>query len=184
MSFDFSEFHVKAEKTIQHVQDDIATLRTGRATVQLLDSVSVLAYGADMKITEVAQVSAPDPNMLVVKPWDQSLLSAVEKAIASAGLNLNPVVDSQIIRILVPALTEERRKEMVKLLYQKIEGGKVMVRAIRTDIKHVIEKQKGQADVSEDDIERDLEQLDDLVQEYISKLDSIVKQKETELLTV
>lgn len=184
MSFDFSSFKLRADKALQHVQDDIATLRTGRASVQLLDSVTVPAYGAYMKINEVAQVSAPEATLLVVKPWDKSLLESVEKAIAAAGLNLNPVVDGDLIRIAVPPLTEERRKEMIKLLSQKIESGRVMLRSIRTDVKDEIEKQKGTANVSEDDIHYEIESLNKQVQEYMDKLDTIAAQKEKELMTV
>ncbi len=184
MPFDFSLYHSKSQKTLQHVQDDIATLRTGRATVQLLDPVLVQAYGGEMRLTEVAQVSAPDATLLVVKPWDKSIMGSVEKAIASAGLNLNPVVDGDIIRIVVPPLTEERRKEMVKLLHQKIEGGRVMLRSVRADSKKEIEDQEGEANISEDDIRRDVEQLNKLAEEYIQKIDAIAQQKETDLLTV
>jgi ribosome recycling factor len=184
MSFDFSNFHTKSQKAIDHVQNDIASLRTGRATVQLLDPVLVQAYGTGMKITEVAQVSAPDATLLVVKPWDQSIMGSIEKAIAAAGLNLNPVVDGEIIRIVVPPLTEERRKEMVKLLHQKIESGRVMLRSIRADIKKDVEDQEGEANVSEDDIRREVEQLNKLADEYMKKLDTIADHKEAELLTV
>lgn len=184
MAFNFSTFHLKADKALQHVAQDMASLRTGRASAQLLDPVSVIAYGAPMRMTEVAQISAPDPNMLIVKPWDKSILGAIEKAIASAGLNLNPVVDGDIIRIVVPSLTEDRRKEMVKQLYQKIESGRVMLRAVRTDVKQEIEDQEGEANVSDDDIHRDLEQLDKLLQAEIEKLEDMGKKKEQELLTV
>lgn len=184
MVFDFSPFHTRAQKAVEHVQDDIATLRTGRASVQLLDAVVVPVYGAGMKVSEVAQISAPEPTLLVVKPWDQSIKEQIEKAIASAGLNMNPVVDGDIIRIAVPPLTEERRKEMTKLLAQKIETGRVMLRSVRTDVKAEIEAQKGTANVSEDDIRREVEQLNKLVQEYMDKLDGIAAQKEKELLTV
>jgi ribosome recycling factor len=184
MAFDFATFHLKAQKALDHVQEDIGTLRTGRASVQLLDSVVVPVYGSGMKVSEVAQISAPEPTLLVVKPWDQSIKEQIEKAIASAGLNLNPVVDGDIIRIMVPPLTEERRKEMIKLLHQKIETGRVMLRSIRTDIKGEVEDQKGTANVSEDDIHREVEQLNKLIQEYMDKLDSMATQKEKELLTV
>lgn len=184
MAFDFSDFHLKADKVIQHIKQDISSLRTGRASAQLLDSVIVMAYASQLKLTEVAQISTPDPNMLIVKPWDRSILTDVEKAIASAGLNLSPVVDGEIVRIVVPPLTEERRKEMVKQLHQKIESGRVMLRSVRTDAKQEIEDQKGEADVSDDDIHRDLEQLDKLYQEHGESLEDISRKKEQELLTV
>ena len=107
-------------KAFEHVQQEVRTLRTGRASADILDPVRVEAYGSSMRLVEVASVTAPDATLLVVSPWDKSLVGAVEKAIASAGLNLNPVVEGQIIRIAVPPLTQERRQEMVKLLHQKL----------------------------------------------------------------
>jgi ribosome recycling factor len=137
-----------------------------------------------MAVNELANISAPDANMVVVAPWDTSMLENIEKGIASSGLNLNPVVDGDIIRITIPALTEERRKEMVKLLHQKVEQGKVMFRNIRTEAKQEIEDLKGDDGVSEDDIHADLEKLDAMIKEYSDKLDKIAQDKEKELMTV
>lgn len=184
MSFDFSVLHQDAQKAWDHIINDVNQLRTGRASAQLLDPVSVEAYGGRMKINEVANISVPDPNMILVSPWDKGLLGSVEKAIASAGLNLNPVVDGQTIRIVVPALTEDRRKEMVKLLHQKLEAARVMVRSIRTDIKKEIDKQKGQPGISEDMIEADLEQLETEIKKYVDKIEELGKHKEEELMTI
>lgn len=184
MANDTTEVETKFDKAVHHVQQDIATLRTGKAAPQLLDPVVVEAYGTKMKVHELANVSAPDPNLLMVSPWDKSLLSTIEKAIASASLNLNPVVDGDSIRIVVPSLTEERRKEMVKILHQKIEGGRVMLRTIRTDAKKDIENREGEAGVSEDDIKLQLEELEKVFKEYIEKLEEIARQKETDLMKV
>lgn len=182
--YNFSDVTQKFEKTLAHLQQELGSLRTGKATPSLLDSVLVDAYGTKMRVNELANVSAPDPNMLIVSPWDKSLLETLEKSIASASLNLNPVVDGDMIRIVVPALTEERRKEMVKVLHQKIEGGKVMLRNIRTDAKKEIEDQDGSEGVSEDDIKAEIEELDKMVKEYMVKLDELAKKKETDLMTV
>lgn len=182
--YNFSDVTQKFEKTIAHLQQELGSLRTGKATPSLLDSVLVDAYGTKMRVNELANVSAPDPNMLIVSPWDKSLLETLEKSIASASLNLNPIVDGDMIRIVVPALTEERRKEMVKVLHQKIEGGKVMLRNIRTDAKKEIEDQDGSEGVSEDDIKAEIEELDKMVKEYTVKLDELAKKKETDLMTV
>lgn len=184
MSFSFSSFDHKVKKVIDHLVLDLKSLRTGRASGQLLDPVRVEAYGAKMKLVELANVSAPDPNLLVVSPWDRSLLSAIEKAIASAGLNFNPVVDGELIRITVPPLTQERRQELIKTLHQKIEGSKVVVRTIRTETKQEIEKQKSQGNVSEDDIARELKKLEENVQIVLAELDKICESKESELTTV
>lgn len=182
--YNFSDVTQRFEKTIAHLQQELGSLRTGKATPSLLDSVLVDAYGTKMRVNELANVSAPDPNMLIVSPWDKSLLETLEKSIASASLNLNPIVDGDMIRIVVPALTEERRKEMVKVLHQKIEGGKVMLRNIRTDAKKEIEDQDGSEGVSEDDIKAEIEELDKMVKEYTVKLDELAKKKETDLMTV
>lgn len=184
MSFDFSSFHTQARKALDHIKNDVSQLRTGRASAQLLDPVSVEAYGTRMKVTEVANVSVPDSNMIVLTPWDKSLLGALERGINTAGLNLNPVVDGQVIRIVVPALTEERRKEMVKLLSQKLESGRVMLRSVRTETKKDIDAQKGQPGISEDNISADLTQLEALLKQYLEEVETLGKHKEQELMTI
>jgi len=184
MSFDFATFHQQADKALNHLAEDINQLRTGKASAQILDTVKAEAYGTVMKISELANVTVPDPNMIMISPWDKSLISSIEKAINSAGLNLNAVVDGQILRIVVPPLTEERRKEMVKLLHQKLEAGRVMLRSIRTDVKREIDKQKGQPGISEDAIEADLVELDKLAKNYGDTLEDLGKRKEADLLTI
>lgn len=184
MQFDFTDFESKLEKSYEYVLNDVASLRTGRATVQILDPVVVEAYGSRMRIVEVASVQAPDPAMLIVTPWDRSLLSNIEKAISSAELNLNPIVDGDIIRIKIAPLTEEKRFEMVKILHKKIESGKVMLRNLRSDSKRDVEKQKGTDGVSEDDIKLEVKELDDLLKQYMEKLDTLSVNKEKELLTI
>lgn len=184
MAFDFSNYKAKMQKALDHVGQDLASLRTGRATVQMLDPVVVEAYGSRMRINEVASVQAPDPTMILVSPWDKSLLAAIERAITISGLNLNPVVDGDTIRIQVASLTEEKRKEMVKLLYKKIEDGKVMLRNVRGDVRKEIEAQKGAEDISEDDIKRDLTNLDEILKQFTQKLDEVSAKKEKELMTI
>jgi ribosome recycling factor len=184
MSFDFSDFEAKAQKSIEHVRQDIGTLRTGRASVQLLDPVTVEAYGSRMRVSEVASVSAPDPSMIIISPWDKSILTAIAKGVQDADLNLNPIIDGEIIRIVIAPLTEETRKEMVKKLHQKIEAGRVMLRTIRTDAKQEIEAQEGTAGVSEDDIAFEIEQLEEQYKKYMHQLDEMATHKEKDLLTV
>lgn len=184
MAFQFDEFITKAEKTLDFIRNDISSLRTGRATVQLLDVVVVEAYGTKMKINELANVSAPDPGLLLVAPWDKSLLQTIEKAIATSGINLHPVVDGAVIRIVVPPLTEERRKEMVKLLHQKIEAGRVMMRNVRAEVKKEVDDQEGASGVSEDMIKQDLDTLEKKVKEYMEKIEKLSTDKERELMTV
>lgn len=184
MSFNFTSFTEKSKKAIEFVRQDVATLRTGRATVQILDPVTVEAYGTTMKLEELATVSAPDSSSLLVSPWDKSLLESIEKAIAKAGLNLNPVVSGDVIRIAIAPLTEETRKEMVRQLERKIESGRVMLRNVRAGTKQEIESQEKSGGVSEDDIKRELLELDKLLQEFISELDSLEDSKQKELMSV
>lgn len=184
MSFDRSSFSQSAEKVLEHIRQDIGSLRTGRASIQLLDPVTVEAYGARMKLVELASITAPDATMLVVSPWDKSLLEAIARGITVADLNVNPVVDGSIIRISIPSLTEEVRKEMVKRLHQKIEAGRVMFRSLRVETKQALEDQKGEAGVSEDDIEQDIAELEKELKVFMDKLDEIAAQKEKELMTV
>ena len=184
MSHSPSGITEKFEKALEHVKKDISSLRTGRASVQMLDSVLVEAYGTRMHIHEVTSVQAPAPSLLLISPWDKSLLSAIERAIASAELNMNPVVDGDTIRIAISPLTEEKRREMVKVLAKKIESGRVMLRTIRTDAKKDIESQKGKDDISEDDISAEIEALEKILKEYTLKLDEILRIKEKDLMTV
>ncbi|MCA9369542.1 MAG: ribosome recycling factor [Pseudomonadales bacterium] len=170
------------ENILSHVGQDIATLRTGRATTQMLDPVTVMAYGAPMKLIEVASVSAPDPTLLTVTPWDKALLPDIEKGIATAGLNLNPVVSDDMIRITVTPPTGEQRKELVKQLHQKIESGKVMLRTQRGELKKDIEDTKDDDGVSEDDITTQLEELEGIVKQYTDQLVALSDKKEAELL--
>lgn len=174
----------KFEKTLNHAQEGFSTLRTGRASSQLLDAVYIEAYGSKMALHEVASISTPDTQLLVIKPWDKSLLAAIEKGVQLAQLNLNPVIDGDIIRIAVPPLTQERRQEMVKTLHQKEEEVKVMLRNVRSDVRKDIEKQEGEAGVSEDDLKSETEELDNTVREYTTKLEEMSKKKEQELLNI
>jgi len=184
MLIDLSEHQHRFTKAIEHFKKELNSLRTGRASVQILDSVRVEAYGSHMSITEVANISVPDSQLIVIKPWDKSLLPAIEKAIQTAQLNLNPVVDKELIRVPVPTLTAERRQEMVKVLHQRAEEGRVMLRQIRADIRKDIEKQEGTVGVSEDDLKVKFSELEDLVKNHIDEIEELVSAKEKELLTI
>jgi ribosome recycling factor len=172
------------KKVLAHTRQEVSALRTGRATVQMLDDVVVEAYGGRMKINEVGNISAPDAELLVVSPWDKSLISEIEKGIQQANLNLNPVVDGETIKVPVPSLTKERRQEMVKILHQRAESSRVMVRSVRTDVKQEIEEQQGEAGISEDDIQLTLKNLEETTKKYIDKIDALVKEKERELTSL
>lgn len=184
MAFDFAGFQTQINKALDHLRSELGSLRTGRASVQLLDPVLVEAYGTKMKVSELANISVPESNLILISPWDKSLLAAIEKGIQISNLGLNPVVDKDIIRIVIPALTEERRQEMVKALHQRAEAGRAMLRTVRGDTRKDIEKTKGQEDVSEDDIAQDLQTLDKKIQEVMSLVDQLVADKEKELMKI
>mgnify|MGYP001342086670 CR=1 FL=1 len=184
MSFDFAVINKQFDGVIEAVKEDLKTLKTGRAKPALVEDVKVEAYGGFMPLKEVASISAPDPHLITISPWDKSLLGKIEKALNSGQNQFNPVVDGDLIRIAIPQLTGEKREQMVKLVAQKIEGGKQMLRSERTNAKKHIEAQKGQDGISEDDIEQDLTNLDEKSKQYSEKLEKMGEEKATELRTV
>lgn len=184
MIFDSAVFSHDGNRVLQVVRDDMATVRTGRAKPSIVENVMIEAYGSHMRLMEVAMISAPDSNMIIIAPWDKSLIQAVEKGVASSGLNLNPVVDGDQIRITIPTLTQERREEMVRLVKQKLESGKQMLRDVRQKHKKVIEDQKGKPGISEDDITAAVESLQKSFDECAVKLEQLSKDKEVELMQV
>ncbi len=179
--FSLTGFSTDSDKLLNVFQDDISTVRTGRAKPSIVENVSVEAYGGYMKLMELASITAPDSSMIIIKPWDQTVMGAIEKAIQISDLHLNPVVDGQQIRISIPQLTGERREELVKLVSQKRHKAEEMLRDIRTKYKKQIDAQKGEPGISEDDIKRDLESLQKKTDEYVKKLANISTRKEEEL---
>ncbi len=174
----------KFAKVIENVEEDFATVRVGRAKASLVENVGVMAYGTRMRLVELATITAPDPNLLIVTPFDRSNIAAIEKAIAESEMQLSPAVSGDMIRIVIPALTQERRIDYVKLLKQKTESGKVMLRQARQDVKEKIDALKERDDVSEDDIYMLLEQLDKITGEFNEKVDEMSRVKEEEIMSV
>ncbi len=179
-----AQLSTRLEATLEVVKKDLGSVRTGRAKPSLVEDVKVEAYGTIMSLRELATISAPDPSLIVISPWDRGLVGAVSTGIQKAGLNLQPIVDGDTIKISIPALSQERREELVKLVHQKIESGRVMVRSVRAEIKELIEGQKGEAGVSEDNIKEWLSQMQRRVDEYMGKLDQLAQEKEKELMTL
>jgi len=169
------------DAVIEVVTEDIATVKTGRAKPSLVENIKVEIYATKMALLELASISAPDPHMLIIQPWDESALENIEKAISKSEMGLNPVVDGSVVRIQIPPLTEERREEYIKLLKQKLESGRVMLRQARQEGKKKIESLKGQPGVSEDDVHRLMEELEKLTDEYMKKVEELGKVKEEEL---
>jgi len=174
----------KFAKVLEVVDEDFGTVRVGRAKPDMIENIPVLAYGGRMRLVEVATISAPDPNMLIVSPYDKNLMRDIEKAIQESEMQLSPAVSGDIIRIVIPALTQERRLDFVKLLKQKTESGKVMLRQARQDVKEKIDALKEQKTVSEDDIFMLHEQLDKITGEMNEKVDEMSRVKEEEIMAV
>jgi ribosome recycling factor len=166
------------------VVDDLKAVKTGRAKPSLVEDIKVQAYNSIMTLKELASISAPDVYSIVINPWDKSILKDIEKALGASGLNLNAVCEGDVLRVKIPPLTEETRKDLVKLVYQKLESGRRMIRQVRNDAKSQIEASKGEAGVSEDDIKNQVDKLQELVDKYQEQLEALGKAKEEELMTV
>lgn len=180
----FDEMKQNMDKVISLVSNDLKQIKTGRAKPSLIEDVQIEAYGSMMHLRELASISAPDTHLLTVSPWDKSVLGAIEKGLAKSSMGLNPVVDGDMIRIALPALTQERREEMVKMVKQHIESGRQMLRGVRNDTKKEVEDQKGSSGVSEDDIESQLEEMQKHYDEWMKKLDAVGEEKEKELMQI
>ncbi len=177
-------FQEKAQGVLDHLKDELRKVRTGRAQPSLVESVSVVveAYGGSrMKLMELASVTAPDASLLLIQPYDPSVTRDIERAFQTSELGLNPVVDKQTLRIVIPPLTQERREQLIKLVAVKLEEARVTVRNLRTQIKKDIEDQKGEAGISEDLIKRQVEELQKAVEATMSMIDAIGAEKEAEL---
>ena len=169
------------DKAVEAVRREFSTVRTGKATTALLDLVRVEAYGSEMPLTQVASVAAPEPKLLTVQPWDKGLLKAVEKAILASDIGLTPSNDGNLIRIPVPPLTEERRKELVKVVHKFAEEGRVAVRHARTE---AISKIKKTEHVSDDDKKHAEKEIQKLHDDHLKLVEDAVKTKEAEIMEV
>jgi ribosome recycling factor len=177
-----AEVKKRMEAQIDHVRRELGGVRTGRASVSILDAVHVEAYGAPMPLNQVASLSIPEPTLIVATPFDPSLMGAVEKAIRAANLGLNPTNDGKVIRIPLPALTEERRKELSKLVHKYTEEGRNGVRQVRRDGNEKLKKLLKDHAISEDDERRGLEEVQKITDQSIATLDELQKKKDGELL--
>lgn len=174
----------KMDKTIESTQQNFANIRTGRANPNLLNGIVVSYYGAPTKLRQMAAISVPEPRTLTVAPYDASQAAAVEKAIRDSDLGVNPARDGNVIRITMPELTEERRKEYVRMAKQEAESGKVALRSIRRNAREDVEKSLKNDEITEDDRDDIYKQLDDLTKKYSAKIDSLFSAKQKEILEV
>lgn len=174
----------RMSKAMDALHHNLGSVRTGRATPALLDRVTVEYYGTTMPLNQLAGISAPESRLLVIQPWDQGSIGPIERAIQSSDLGLTPNNDGQLIRISIPALTEERRKDLVKVVHQTVEESKVSVRNIRRDAVSHIRKQLSDKEISQDEERRATEEIDALSKQYVERAESIGKDKEQEVLEV
>ncbi len=169
---------------LEATRREFASVRTGKATPTLLDTVRVEAYGTQMPLNQVATVNAPDPTLLVVQPFDQSLIGAIEKGILTADLGFNPSNDGNVIRVPIPPLNEERRREYVKILHKMAEEGRVSLRHARHKARDTIQTQVKEHDLGEDEGRRQLEEVDRLTQEHTQAIDDLLQHKEEEVMSI
>ncbi|WP_302574869.1 ribosome recycling factor [uncultured Acidaminococcus sp.] len=174
----------KMDKALQVLRNELTNIRTGRATPSLLDQVKVDYYGAPTPVTQVANVSVPEPRMIVIQPWDRSLLKVIEKAIMTSDLGLNPNNDGTVIRLNLPLLTEERRKELVKVVNKKGEASRVEIRNIRRDFNDAVKKQVKAKEITEDDAKDATDFSQKLTDKFMKKIDDVLAQKEKEVMSV
>ena len=178
------ETRPRMEGAVEDFRRKLGTIRTGRAAVSLLDSVVVEYYGTPTPLSQMASVHAPEPQMLTVQPWDQTQLGAIEKAIRAADLGLNPSNDGKMIRVPIPPLTEERRKQLVKQVHEAAEEHRTAIRNVRRDSNERLKKMLKDKTISEDSERDALEEIQKLTNTYIGKVDEFAKSKEQELLSV
>jgi ribosome recycling factor len=177
-----AEVKTRMDAQLDHVKRELGGVRTGRASVTILDSVHVDAYGSHMPLNQVASLSIPEPTMILATPFDPSLMSAIEKAIRSANLGLNPTNDGKVVRIPLPALTDERRKELSKIVHKYAEEGRNGVRQVRRDANDKLKKLMKDHKISEDDERRGLDEVQKITDQHISLIDDLQKKKDSELL--
>ncbi len=174
----------KMEKAVEHVQGQFTTIRTGRATPSIVEKLAVEYYGATVPLQQIAGFQVPEARMLVVKPHDRAAIAAIEKAIQSSNLGLNPSNDGVVIRLAFPALTEERRKDYVKVVKAMAEEGRIAVRNVRRDVRKNLETAEKDHDISKDELERAEKELEKLTHDQIDLIDKAFTRKEHELLEV
>jgi ribosome recycling factor len=170
--------------TVDTVLRELGTMRTGRASVAMLDTIRVDYYGTPTPLNQVGNLSVPDPTLILLQPWDPSLLPAIEKAIRTSDLDLNPQNDGKLIRIPIPSLTEERRKNLVKVAHKQAEEGRVAVRNVRRDANEHLKKLLKEHDVSEDDEKHALAEVQKLTDQHIEEINAALKKKEAEIMEV
>lgn len=174
----------KMKKAVDVLKKELATLRAGRATPALLDKIVVDYYGTPMPVNQVATVSVPEPRLIVIQPWEKTMLPPIEKAIQKSDLGLTPTNDGTVVRLTIPQLTQQRRAELVKVVHKKAEEGRVAIRNLRRDANEVLKKMAKDKVVSEDEGQHAQEDIQKLTDKYIKEIDRVAAQKEKEIMEV
>ncbi len=180
----YSSSEEKMQKTVATLKRDLAALRAGRATPALLDKISVDYYGAAMPISQLANIAVPEPRLLVIQPWDKKAVSEIERAILKSDLGLTPNSDGNIIRLVIPQLTEERRRELVKVVRKKAEEGRVAVRNIRREANEELKRMEKDGKITEDDLRKAQDDVQKLTDRYIEEVEKVLSAKEKEIMEV
>jgi ribosome recycling factor len=180
----FEDAERRMQKAVEALKQDIASIRTGRASSALVERITVDYYGAPTPINQVASISVPEARLLVIQPWDRKLLVDIEKAIQKSDLGINPNNDGQVIRLAIPPLNEERRREMVKTLHRKLDEHKVAIRNVRRDAHDKMRDREKKKEISEDELKRSEDRLKKLTDRYTDEMDKVGKTKELEILEV
>jgi len=180
----YDEMKSGMDKSIDALQKDLRRIRTGRASLALLDGIMVDYYGSATPINQLATLSIPEPRQIIIQPWDSNAIQDIEKAILKSELGLNPMNDGKVVRIVLPPLTAERRKELVKLVKKMAEEFKVQIRNHRRDANEMLKEMKKEKTISEDDMHKGQERVQKTTDSYIAKVDSIVADKETEIMEI
>ncbi len=174
----------RMDATVETVRRELMTMRTGRASLGMLDGIRVDYYGTPTPLNQLGNLQVPDPTLITIQPWDPSVLPAVEKAIRSSDLDLNPQNDGKLIRIPIPALTEERRKTLVKHAHKQVEEGRVAVRNVRRDVNDHLKRLLKEHAISEDEEKHALDQVQKLTDQHVERLNEVLKGKEAEIMEV
>ena len=176
--------HHKMEQALVHLREDLSSIRTGRASSAVLSRVTVEYYGTPVPLNQLASVNVPEPRLLVIQPFDKNAIGQIEKAIQQSDLGITPSNDGQVIRLAVPPLTEERRKELVKQVHHRAEEGRVAVRNVRRHAKDDMEKLERDHSISEDELSRGEKELQKLTDHHVAEIDEVQRHKESELMEV
>lgn len=174
----------KMQKAVDGIRHEFSGIRTGKAAPVLLENIQVEAYGARMPINQLATVSAPEPRLLVVQPWDKNMAGPIQKAIMTSDLGLTPSSDGNLIRVPIPMLTEERRKELVRVAHKIAESGRVSIRHARKEANDDLKKAEKESGISEDNVRRGMDEVQKLTDDFIGKMDSLLKTKEDEIMEI